>query len=250
MKQYLDEVAPRLEDHNCYHRAYPVVIGISPPTYSQSELDELNANDAQTHIFEGREYNAYEASQMQRRFESAMRREKDRANAFKASGDKDGERLAKAKVTALNQKYAQFSSATGLSVKKPRTSVSGYTRGATEPPLFLRDIQVGRSLGAKAKNYDITAPDGRILHLTEGTRITNVEVIAGAGRKRTIDNVDQLVYNFGGDIDQWQKVKGVGFVDDDGESVKAELHWYQEPRVGKVEWKIKKQKGGKWYIDD
>ena len=114
--------------------------------------------------------------------------------------------------------------------------------------LRLPDIQVGRSLGAKFKNYDIILPDGDIINLTEGSRITDIEVIAGKGRNRKIDIIDLLIYKFGGKTTEWQKVKGIGYVDFYGESCKVELHWYQEPTVGKVYWKIKTDIGGNWFI--
>ena len=82
----------------------------------------------------------------------------------------------------------------------------------------------------------------------EGSRITNVEVIAGKGRNRQIDILDILVNKFGGDPNEWQKVKGYGYLDHDGETLKSELHWYQEPSVGRVDFKLKKQKGGEWFI--
>jgi len=118
--------------------------------------------------------------------------------------------------------------------------------------LRLPDIEIGRSLGAKIKNFDILLPDGNITQLTEGTRITNIEVIAGKGKNRKIDIIDILVDKYGGNPNEWQKIKGIGYIDDidnDGESCKTELHWYQEPVVGKVEWKIKLDKGGNWYVD-
>jgi len=113
----------------------------------------------------------------------------------------------------------------------------------------LPDIIVGRSLGAQALNYDIETPDGEVLHITEGTRITNIQVIAGKGRDRQIDVIDMLIVKYGGESNEWQKVKGLGYVDFESESYKAEIHWYQEPTIGKVEFKLKPQRGGKYFID-
>ena len=108
--------------------------------------------------------------------------------------------------------------------------------GVTEGVWELPDIQIGRSVGAKAKNYKIVTPNGETLTLTltEGSRITDVQTIAGAGRNRQIDIVDVMVDNYGGDPLQWKKCKGYGYVDIDGESLLAELHWYEEPTIGKV----------------
>ena len=115
--------------------------------------------------------------------------------------------------------------------------------------IYLPDIIIGRSLGAMAFNYDIETPDGEIVHLTEGTRISSIQVIAGKGRDRLIDIVDVLVSEYGGIASEWQKVKGIGYVDYRDESLKADLHWYQEPTVGKVLWKIKPDKGGNLFSD-
>ncbi|MCL2095986.1 MAG: hypothetical protein FWH10_03690 [Oscillospiraceae bacterium] len=119
-----------------------------------------------------------------------------------------------------------------------------------EDILRLPDIEVGRSLGAKFRNYDIMLPDGEIANLTEGSIITNIEVIAGKGKNRKIDIADTLVGVFGGEIYEWQKVKGIGYIDFGGISFKAELHWYQEPTIGKVWWKIKVDRGGNWFINE
>jgi len=128
--EFQRDVEPQLNDYNCYHRAFPIILGISPPAYTQAERDAMTRDAHTTFEFEGKTYTPYEARQMQRRFETAMRREKDRAVAFKASGDTAAERIAKGKTTALGQKYKQFSNAAGLPSKANRAVVAGYTRGA------------------------------------------------------------------------------------------------------------------------
>ena len=113
---------------------------------------------------------------------------------------------------------------------------------------FEPDIVIGKRVGAKAKNYDIVAPNGDIFNLAEGSRITNVKVIAGAGRDRQIDVIESLLNKYGGDPLKWTKCKGLGHVNVNGESVLAELHWYEEPSLGRVEFKIKPQPGGDLFI--
>ena len=112
------------------------------------------------------------------------------------------------------------------------------------------EILIGKSVGAKAKNYDIVAPDGETFKLTEGSRITDVKVIAGDGRVRKIDVVDKLVDEYGGNPLKWKKCKGYGNIDVSGEDFLAELHWYEEPSVGRVAFKIKRQPGGNWFINE
>lgn len=115
----------------------------------------------------------------------------------------------------------------------------------------LPDIQIYRSVGAKAKNYNIILPNNEIVHLTEGTRVTNVQVIAGKGRNRQIDELSILIMRYPDTAEEkWQKVKEIGYVDYQGESYKANLHWYEEPSVGRVEWKVKPDADGNWFIED
>ena len=115
----------------------------------------------------------------------------------------------------------------------------------------LPDIQIGRSVGAKFKSYDIELPNKEIVHLVEGSRITNVQLIAGKGRNRQIDELPMLLEKFpGSKASEWTKKKGIGFVVFEGESCKVELHWYEEPSAGKVKWKVKSDASGNWFIDD
>ena len=75
-------------------------------------------------------------------------------------------------------------------------------------------------------------------------------VMAGKGRDRQIDCIDWLVDKHGGNPVEWTKEKGFGYVEDEyGETHRVELHWYQEPTVGKVEMKIK-DRDGEIYLDD
>ena len=112
---------------------------------------------------------------------------------------------------------------------------------------------IGRSVGAKAKNYDVYNPvTGEYQQLAEGTRITQPKdhTIAGKGRIRQIDELDILLDKYGGDPLEWTKEKGYGYIEgSDGEIVKVELHWYEEPTVGRVKIKIKQQRDGDIYIE-
>lgn len=108
---------------------------------------------------------------------------------------------------------------------------------------------IGRSVGAKAKNFDVRLPSGDFVHLAEGTRIYSTKVIAGKGRERQIDIEDVLIDKYGGNAGQWQKIKGFGYIEDEyGEYQKVELHWYECGDSDKYDMKIKVQPDGEWYI--
>ena len=126
------EVRPVMDEPNCYHRAFPILLGISPPTHSADELRALNAMDAEEREYKGEQYNAYKAQQKQREYETEIRKYKDRANAYKAVGDMNQATECSARVRALQAEYKRFSDATGRDYHLDRARVPGYRNlGAT-----------------------------------------------------------------------------------------------------------------------
>ena len=106
----------------------------------------------------------------------------------------------------------------------------------------LPDIQIFRSVGAKARNYNIVDPrTGEIFHLVEGSKIKNVQVFAGKGTRSPLHDgvAEGLTEQYGGSVSEWQHAKGHGVIDCDGDEVGAEIHWFQEPSVGRVKFKVK-----------
>lgn len=101
-------------------------------------------------------------------------------------------------------------------------------------------IEIGRSLGAAAFRDIVWLPDGSTTKISEGTRITGIVTIAGKGSRRKIDEIDGLVAKYGGKSGEWEKKRGSGYVDDLGMSRPCELHWYEEPSVGRVKMKVSK----------
>ena len=108
---------------------------------------------------------------------------------------------------------------------------------------IIEDIYIGRSLGAKSHNYDVLDPSsGEYFHFSEGTRIRNAKVFAGKGGTKPLESevANGLSEQLGGRPEEWQHCKGIGTIDYHGEDVDAEVHWFQEPSVGKCKFKIKK----------
>ena len=147
--------------------------------------------------------------------------------------------------------YEEWKTRKEISEGNKWQDITDYSQKSVDNPLENGIISINRSLGAKANNYDVKLPNKEIVHLTEGTSITHVSVIAGKGRNRKIDMVDVLLDKYSGTQEsEWVKAKGVGCIDYDGESYKAVLHWYEEPSVGRVEWKVKPDADGNWFIED
>lgn len=110
-----------LEGANCRHRRNVWVDGVSERTYTDEQLAHIDDDFGCT--FDGKTYTAYEATQMQRRVERQIIKQKRFVTAYKASGQMDEYRAAKAKFTRLNSKYKAFSEAAKLPLQWERTKV-------------------------------------------------------------------------------------------------------------------------------
>lgn len=114
------------------------------------------------------------------------------------------------------------------------------TSGANSDTIKLKDIEIGRSLGAKAKNYDVMdLATGEVFQFSEGTKIQNAEIFAGKGSKVEFRNADKYAQRYGGQPKDWQHVKGYGTLDYYGEDRNAEIHWVQCQEFGKHEFFVK-----------
>jgi hypothetical protein len=91
-------------------------------------LEALRRADKETHEYQGKSYNAYDATQEQRKIETAIRKQKDRAIAFHAEGDKTAEQAALIKAATLNKHYKAFSSAMGLSTNRNLLTTVNFSR--------------------------------------------------------------------------------------------------------------------------
>jgi len=121
-------VRPLMEEYNCYHRAYAIILGISPRTYSEEELAALKARDEEKHEYKGKSYSGYEATQVQRKLETSMRRQKDRILAFEKSGDDEQVVPERALLRRYQKEYKSFSEAVELPRSPARVKVNGFGR--------------------------------------------------------------------------------------------------------------------------
>lgn len=103
-----------------------------------------------------------------------------------------------------------------------------------------RDIIIGRSVGAKARNYEVMDLDtGEMFHFAEGTKIQDVEVFAGKGVKSPFRKAEKYADRYGGKPGDWQHAKGFGVLATPEGDREAEVHWVQCSGVGKFEFFVK-----------
>ena len=111
---------------NCYHSYYPVIPGISVPTYAEEELDEMNRQENIPIDYNGKQYTKYEALQRQRQLETRMRAERQKIKLLQDGGaDETDIMLARAKYRGTSQEYTSFSKAMELPQQRQRVTVDG-----------------------------------------------------------------------------------------------------------------------------
>lgn len=117
-----------LEGANCRHRRFPWVEGVSDRTYTDEQLEHID--DGHGCTFDGKDYTAYEATQMQRRIERTVRKLKREKAAYKAAGLHEDETAVNIRLRRLNAKYKAFSAKAGLPEQPERMRVY-FTDDAT-----------------------------------------------------------------------------------------------------------------------
>ena len=118
---------------NCRHDWAPFFPGISPRTWTDKQLKEI---DPPPFEYAGKIYTHYDATQCQRRMETAMRKTRRELIAYEAAGDKDYFTAASVKLRRQQEEYAVFSKAAGLWQQKERTGVLGYGRSISQKAVW------------------------------------------------------------------------------------------------------------------
>lgn len=123
----------------CMHTVYPILLGISPPAYSDEQLQRyLDENEAGV-TYEGQHYTLYEAKARKRQLESLLTSTK--YDVMAAEGDPDWLRTTQLRLSRIRQEYNRFCQATGQTPEPWRTMAAEYGRSRAS-----RDAWAARKL--------------------------------------------------------------------------------------------------------
>lgn len=119
-------------EYNCYHYIFSIVLGVSEPEYNNEQLKEIIDKNNEGFDYEGKHYTMYEGTQLQRKIETEIRKQKDIQILGRAAGESGKENVLEAqeKITILTRKYKELSDISGLPTKMQRMRVSRYKRVA------------------------------------------------------------------------------------------------------------------------
>lgn len=143
-KQYTDEqyealngrLARRIGTLNCGHAAFPIILGINEPQYTEEQLAEFRRSNADGLTYQGRHYTMYEATQKQNQIERAIQKQKRRVLVDEATADSDKLLTDQIKLRRLNDEYHRYCGATGLPTRSERLQVAGFGRSQAQKAVW------------------------------------------------------------------------------------------------------------------
>lgn len=162
---------------NCGHAAFPIILGVSEPQYTDAELAEMRRQNAEGVTFEGRHYSMYEAAQKQRQVERSIRRQKNRILVDEAAGDEEKLLTDQIRLRRLNEEYKRFSKTAGLPTQTERAQIAGFgvkqareaAKGAEQYyQKWSKEIGANNSIETLAKYYDVKYNDSPRYELLKG----------------------------------------------------------------------------------
>lgn len=184
-KQYTDEEYNKLNNSlvrrigtlNCGHAAFPIILGVSEPTYTDEQLKEFKRSNAEGVTYQGKHYTMYEATQKQRQIERAIRTQKRRVLTAEATDDKERLLTSQIKYRRLNEEYERFSKGVKLRTQTERLYVEGFghKQGAKATKAaekyyqeWSKSINSNNSIETLAKYYDVKYNDSPRYALLRG----------------------------------------------------------------------------------
>lgn len=167
---------------NCYHSYSPFTLGITPRTYTDEQLDKMNAEENKPVEYNGKTYTKYEATQRQRRLETTMRAQRQKIKLLEEGGaDEQAIINARARYVKTSDEYVNFSKSVGLSQQWDRVTVGSNTvKGITKPkkaemPLRgIKNVDDGKIRGMNSNKHIANSSKGDILKEESKKSITPI----------------------------------------------------------------------------
>lgn len=114
--------------YNCRHLVYSIILGVNIPQYSNKQLQKIIDDNNKGFTYNGKHYTNYEGSQMQRRLENEIRKNKLVQISARARNDEMAIQESQYKVNVLSNQYKKLCNAGDFTPRNDLTKVSGYRR--------------------------------------------------------------------------------------------------------------------------
>lgn len=159
-----DSLARKFGWWGCRHTVYPIILGISPPAYSDKQLQQYLDENEKGVWYEGQHYTLYDAKSRKHELESLISQKK--YDIFAAEGDAQLLKEKQLGLQIIRQEYRRFCAATGQSPEAWRTMVATFGHSAASKAAWTaRKLGIGTSV-LKAKD----AMRNQLNNLTDAER--------------------------------------------------------------------------------
>lgn len=118
-----------LKGWNCRHDFFPFVEGASERIYTDNELEKMNKKENESHRFDGKEYNTYEAIQKQRKLETLMRKQRQDIKLLESANVSEDDLInAKSKYRLTQRQYVALSKQFDIPQQMQRVTITSKTK--------------------------------------------------------------------------------------------------------------------------
>ena len=130
-KQYTDaeytalnnSLVRRIGTLNCGHAAFPIILGVNEPQYTEEQLEEFCRQNEKGITYQGKHYTMYEATQTQRKLERSMRTTKRKILLDEELKDDEHLLYDQIRLRRLNEEYVRFSKEAGMPTQRERAQL-------------------------------------------------------------------------------------------------------------------------------
>ncbi len=137
----------------------------------------------------------YQASQLMRRLETEVRKQKDIANIAKISGDDVLRREAQAKIRDIQKKYTEVANTAGFKERWEKMDVASYSSETPQSKTKIGLQFFAKPAISKLQTYYL--PKDEYAHVMSelATNLTEEEKMLGTYTKRIGNSIYTVVYN-------------------------------------------------------
>ena len=194
-----------IREWNCRHFVHYIILGVSKRMYSDEQLEKWKKENREGCDIGGKHYTKYEATQLMRKIETAIRRQKDTAVLAQASGDDVLRRECQSNINKLTKKYNAVADAAGLRKQMQKTRVEGFSP--------VNDVDQNIFTSEENRGTIKAVSGGRITNTYSPAARAHAERYYGLVREMKTD-VARIAQNTGYSEETIQRIKNFVFLEE------------------------------------
>lgn len=131
---------------NCHHTIYPIVLGVSEPAFSQSELNDYADYSNEMIDYGDGQISRYQASQKMRQMETNIRYQREYKMAAEGYGDTALAIRCQDNIKRMENEYTELSASAGLAERKRRTKTVSASKAYKQAVMDEYPLEILKKL--------------------------------------------------------------------------------------------------------